>query len=304
MNPKVSIIIPTYKRSDHVVRAVSSALLQDYSNLEVIVIDDNDPNSIDRIKTRENLNQFSVNKNFKYIEHKKNQNGAVARNTGIKHSSGDYITFLDDDDEYYINKVSEQVKCLEELDESWGLCYTGYDKVEKNGRISTSAEKSEGNVLVQALSKNLFVGSGSNFMIRKNVVLEMNGFDETFMRNQDLEFLVRVVFKYKMKLIDKSLFLIHIDKTNNRFNYSDIVDVYNRYRVTFKNFIDNLSKKDKLKVEKVLDLSDIRLAITYLKFFEAIKLYKSSKLNILDLIKYFKYIIKRIITNKSYGFRL
>lgn len=304
MEPKVSIIIPTYKRSDKIVRAVKSALAQNYSNFEVIIVDDNEPTSIDRVKTRDNLKPFLKNEKFIYIEHEMNKNGSAARNTGIKHSTGEYITFLDDDDEYYPNKIKEQVNCLINLSDQWAICYSGYEKIEKNGKISISNESAEGDVLIQALGKNLFIGSGSNFMVKKNVIIEMNGFDESFMRNQDLEFLVRVVSKYKMKFIDKKLFLIHVDQNNNRFDYEQIVEVYSQYRITFQKFIERLSVEDKVQVEKLLDLSDIRLAFTYRKFREVGYIYKNSKLNLFDLLNYCKYLVTRVLTNKSYGFRL
>src|SRR5699024_9546594 len=115
--------------------------------------------------------------------------------------------------------IFEQVKALEKLSYAWGICYTGYDKLNDKGFIQKSDEKVEGDLLVQALSKNLFIGSGSNFMIRREIVCEVGGFDESFERNQDLEFLVRVLKKYKMKYIDKNLFLIHYEKKDNNYNY-------------------------------------------------------------------------------------
>src|SRR5699024_3168673 len=160
---KVSIIIPTYRRSDRIQRAVQSALNQDYKNFEVIVVDDNEPISEERIKTKEVIAPYLNYPNFLYVEHPKNMNGAAARNTGIRNSTGKYITFLDDDDEYYPNKIRIQVECLSNLNEEWGLCYTGYDKIDQYGNKQVSSERAEGDVIIQALTKNLFLGSGSNF---------------------------------------------------------------------------------------------------------------------------------------------
>lgn len=111
--PLVSVIMPTYKRNDFLVRAITTLLEQDYENLEIIVIDDNDPVSEYR---RENRNKFEnelIDSKIRYIENVKNLGGALARNEGIKVAKGKYITFLDDDDVYISDKISKQVEFME-----------------------------------------------------------------------------------------------------------------------------------------------------------------------------------------------
>src|SRR5690625_1431721 len=80
MNGKVSVIIPTYKRSDFLERALESVLAQSYANIEVVVVDDNEPNSSFRAKTEEKMKKYSEDKRIKYIKNKKNLGGALARN--------------------------------------------------------------------------------------------------------------------------------------------------------------------------------------------------------------------------------
>src|SRR5699024_8925925 len=130
------------------------------------VVDDNDYDSIERELTSNKLQKYKDCPIVKYIKHEYNKNGAAARNTGIKNSNGNYLTFLDDDDELYPEKVMEQVSALKKLGDDWSLCYTGYDKLLTNGKILKSSEKVEGDVFIQAITKNLFVGSGSNIMIK------------------------------------------------------------------------------------------------------------------------------------------
>lgn len=302
--PKVSIIIPTYKRSQKIARAVKSAISQKYENFEIIVVDDNDPTDVERSNTENVMKQFEKNENVSYIKHSRNMNGSAARNTGINHSTGMYVTFLDDDDEYFPDKIKKQVDVLESLDDSWGICYSGYEKIDRNNYTSYSAEVAEGDVIVQALSKNFFIGSGSNYMVRKKIVEELKGFDETFKRNQDLEFLVRVVSKYKIKYVDERLFLIHEDENPKRFTYDEIVGVYEQYRQKFGKYIESLSVEEKNNVLKVLDLSDLRLAVTYKQYKDVLNIFKGSNLSLMDVFKYVKYLATRLITKKSYGFRL
>ena len=113
MKRKVSVLIPTYKNPDTVGRAVKSVLDQNnFDDYEIIVVDDNDPLSDERKQTENEMKIFSDNPKVKYIKHKKNMNGAVARNTAFKNSTGELICFLDDDDIFLPDKLFYQVKYI------------------------------------------------------------------------------------------------------------------------------------------------------------------------------------------------
>lgn len=118
----VSIIIPTYKRSKYIERTIESVLKQSYKNIEIIVVDDNNPETIFREETEKIMEKYKDYKNIKYIKHKKNMNGCTARNTGLEHAKGKYICFLDDDDIIYQNKLKEQV-CFLENNPQYGAVY-------------------------------------------------------------------------------------------------------------------------------------------------------------------------------------
>lgn len=118
MPPKVTVIIPTYKRSvDFLSRAVQSVINQTYSNIEIIVIDDSPSDYEERNQIKEYMNEIT-NDNIRYYQNEKNVGGSLARNRGIEMASGQYISFLDDDDEYMPEKIEKQVKYM---------LYTGVD---------------------------------------------------------------------------------------------------------------------------------------------------------------------------------
>ena len=102
---KVSVIIPTYKRAELLSKCIKSILEQTYSNVEVIVVDDNDPKTNWRKNTESILDDFKEDSRVIYIKHEKNKNGSAARNTGFKVSTGEYICYLDDDDIFLKNKI-------------------------------------------------------------------------------------------------------------------------------------------------------------------------------------------------------
>src|SRR5699024_12674415 len=92
--PLVSVIIPTYGQPTNLITSINSVLDQDYSAVEIILVDDNNPDTDARLKTEklmfENFNEIS---NVKYLKHEVNKNGSAARNTGFKYSHGKYICF-------------------------------------------------------------------------------------------------------------------------------------------------------------------------------------------------------------------
>ena len=106
MEKFLTIIIPTYKRSEFLCRAIDS-ILKNSGDYEIIVVDDNDEDSTFRRDNEKNLEKYLKNNEIIYLKHKKNKNGAAARNTGIKKARGKYITFLDDDDEFYEDRIKE-----------------------------------------------------------------------------------------------------------------------------------------------------------------------------------------------------
>src|SRR5699024_3851792 len=116
-NKKVSIIIPTYKREiKFLSRAINSVKDQTYQHIEIVVIDDNPPQSKYRKKTMKYMEKHKNDPNIVYIVNPKNLGGSLARNVGIKAATGSYITFLDDDDKYLPNKIKKQIEFMQEHD--------------------------------------------------------------------------------------------------------------------------------------------------------------------------------------------
>lgn len=108
----VSVVIPTYSRNITLTRAIDSVLAQTHQNLEIIVVDDNPPDSEWRVSTQKLMQQYTDNEKIRYIQNAKNMGGSGARNVGIKAAKGEYIAFLDDDDEYFPEKVEKQLHCF------------------------------------------------------------------------------------------------------------------------------------------------------------------------------------------------
>lgn len=198
---KVDVIIPTFRRSVFLTRAIRSVLSQSYKNVHVIIVDDNNEGDIYRKETEEVMFEFRLNDRVKYLKHNKNKNGAAARNTGIKSSKAEFIAFLDDDDFFLPDKIQHQMDIINKTDNSWGgiCCYHVRRYKDLAYTIYQVKEKSSGNYCYEFLS-GLTSMPSSTLIIRSEVFKEVGLFDETFQRHQDLEFLVRFFRSYKMAI--------------------------------------------------------------------------------------------------------
>ena len=101
---KVSIIIPIYNVSPYIERCLQSALNQTYKEIEYVCV--NDGSTDDSFeKAKKIIASNSREDQVVLVEHKKNEGIAITRNTGIEHSTGEYIYFLDSDDELPLNAI-------------------------------------------------------------------------------------------------------------------------------------------------------------------------------------------------------
>ncbi len=302
MDPLVSVIIPTYNRPKYLKRCIDSVLNQTYKNIEIFVVDDNNPNTDARIETEKLMFEYASFSNVIYLKHAQNKNGSAARNTGWREASGVYITYLDDDDEIEKTKIQKQVDCLEKLDNSWGACYTGYKLIKEHGGNQVSSEKRSGNCYIDALMRTMFMGSGSNLFLRKSVVDEIGGYDESFQRNQDIEFLVRVLEHYKLAYVDESLLTIYQEGERASRSFEKIDEYTKHYLNVFQNRINALAESDRQRVVAVISLERCRVAFYKKKYKAGLKILSENKVEFKYIIRYIKYILYRLITHKSYGF--
>lgn len=108
MNPKLSVIIPVYNVEEYLERCVKSVLNQDFCNLEVILVDDGSPDNCPQICDK----LAEIDKRITVI-HKPNGGLSTARNVGIKNAKGEYISFLDSDDQWAEGKLKPLMEQLE-----------------------------------------------------------------------------------------------------------------------------------------------------------------------------------------------
>lgn len=211
--PRVSVIIPTYNRADILDRAINSVLGQTFNDLELIVVDDGSTDD-----TPELIAQYE-DPRLTFIEHEENRGGSVARNTGIAHATGDYLAFLDSDDAWRPRKLELQVAELDRRSDDWVAVYCDAEFVSADhgfiqqaasfivNHIANSDVPTEGGeeLVKHVLTDELHTSAGSTLLVRRETVEAIDGFDESFIRFQDPEFLIRILRQGKLAYISQTL---------------------------------------------------------------------------------------------------
>ena len=217
-NPLVSVVIPVYNVERYIEEALESVLNQSYSNLEILIIDDESPDhSIERVR-----NSFDDSR-IRIIE-QKNRGLAGARNTGIRHTKGDYVAFLDSDDHWQSNKLEQHLAFLtQHYDYGVSFCSSMFidEQGQPLGRLQQPKKKHS------YRASDIFcrnpIGNGSVPVIRKRILEQIsfkNGdkthtqyFDESLKQSEDIDCWTRIAILTgtKFHYIDEPL-------TNYRLN--------------------------------------------------------------------------------------
>ncbi len=299
----VTIVIPTYKRPDRILRAVESALKETVKEKEVIVVDDNGKDTEAQLATEKELHMLIEEKKITYLVNEKNGGGSFSRNRGLEIAKGEYITFLDDDDEIDETKLDKQIKKLEEKGDTYSCCYTGYHKILENNYVYTNGEKVEGYVYPYTLARSIYVGSGSNLLVRTSIAKEIGGYDISFRRNQDLEFMTRLLKQYKLAFVDEDLMTIHYEIREVKRNYQDVVDIDTFFLTQFKKEIESLPSKQTKGILDTFALERFRHSLAKKEWRDSIKNLRENHVSFIVFIRYIFYLVDRVVRKKSYGFK-
>lgn len=242
MPPLVSIVIPTYKRSVFLRRAIDSALNQTYKEIEIIVVDDNNDGDNFRKETEEVMKHYESDRRVHYLKHTFNINGSAARNTGIKFSKGKYIALLDDDDYFAPKKIELQVEMLENTPVFQAVCCNYLKTYKKYVYKVSDLKLNDGGVYTcEMLSGKIDLAAGSTILIRNEVFQKIGYFDESFIRHQDWEFLIRFFREFKLGFVDETLTRIYSDGIRNYSKAENVKSLKVHLLGKFEEDIKNMS---------------------------------------------------------------
>ena len=229
--PYVDVIVPNYNKSDFIEEAINSVINQTYKNWYLYIIDNNSTDNSLKI-----INKFSSLKNVKIISLRKNKGPAFSRNYGMRISKSKYISFLDSDDGWNLDKLDKQISFMEK--NNLNFTYTDYTPFfEENGKknfkkrtylvdqfdYKTFIRNTSINTTTMIISRSIL----KNKKFNKKVKLEDYLFKCELLRNnntakklaENLAF-YRILNKSRSSQKLKNIYwLWHINKKYNKLNF-------------------------------------------------------------------------------------
>jgi glycosyltransferase involved in cell wall biosynthesis len=207
--PQVSVIIPTCNRARLLPVAIRSVLAQTFGNFELIIVDDASEDSIDDV-----VKAFQ-DRRVRWITHEERLGGGAARNTGIRNSGGEFVAFLDDDDEWYPQKLARQMALLLRSSPNVGGVYTGYEAIDREtGKLRARQIPRYRGDLSSELLKTNCIGSTSSVLLRRQCLNDVGMFDESLPSFQDYDLWIRISRAYQFDSIAECLlkYYLHSNK--------------------------------------------------------------------------------------------
>ena len=242
----VSVIMTSYNSDEKFLKqSIQSVLCQKYENYEFIIVDDGSTNNI----LQKVLRSVDINNKIKVI-YQENKGLCSARNTGICNSRGKFISFIDDDDIWYENKLSDTVIYFNKVqkdDCKLGMVFTQSEIIdEDNNKYGVYGFDAKGDIFHKLLGKNI-VGPPSSVLIEKEKLESVGLFNEEFIYAEDIELWYRFAKKYNIYSLDKPLIQYRYRKNSLSKNYKKMGEYTEKaLYLILKNC--NLSKSNKSEI--------------------------------------------------------
>ena len=202
--PLVSIIIGTKNRSKLLSRAIDTILNQTYQYWECILLDGDSKDG-----TYDVVHKYS-DKRIKYKKLEPDPGRIETLNQGLMFTSGKYVTFLDDDDEYYPEKIEKQVELFEHSDNNVGMvyCWTNFYDERLGKTLFYCKNEFEGDVFKFTLEK-MSLCSFPTLMFRREALNKIGGFRDNAGFPSDWQLVCRLAQHYHVKYVPQVLIKVN-----------------------------------------------------------------------------------------------
>ena len=245
--PKVSLIITTYNRARLLPRAVNSVFDQTYEDYELIIVDDCSTDS-----TPEVVQSFTDSR-IRSVRHDENVGLPGSRNTGIRLARGEYVAFLDDDDECLPNRLELQSAALD-TNLSAGLVYGWIEEMnDETGhrRIPPMQNTLRGRAAFDAALTGLSPLSSMAYpMYRTDVLRQINGCPESLSIGEDAILVAKATQIYDADVVEQVICRCHVNHIYQRMSQSYTRDSIRRYIEThWELFKNDLRERPSVEAE-------------------------------------------------------
>lgn len=204
----VTVVITTYKRKlDIVERAIRSVVAQTYRDWELIVVDDSPEDYEYRLEIKKMVNRYANDYQVVYHANPKSSGACFSRNVGLEMARGEFIAYLDDDDEWVPSKLERQTEAMNSADGHVALVYCPYYSIdEETGQKKAVKKPMRSGMLYEYLLEvgNIFGGMSMPLM-RTACVKDVGGFDILMQSAQDIDLWLRLAKKYPVIYLDEPL---------------------------------------------------------------------------------------------------
>lgn len=269
MDNIVSCVIPSYKRADTLKRAIDSVLNQTYKEIEILVVDDNIPGDEYSLKLEKIIGDYSQEDRLVLIKQPYHINGAEARNVGIRAAKGNWIAFLDDDDEWLPTKIEKQLSALKLNPDCMGAsCY--YNEYVDFKLVHSCPPYTSDNLNMKILCRQVAMYTPT-LILRKDKLLEFGAFDNKLRRHQDLQLLTEFTCRNKMLVVPEIFVNVHNDSHINRPSVFQLIEVKKEYFESIKSIFCLYSNADQKLIKNAHYYEIVFSAIKSKHFFVALK---------------------------------
>ena len=227
--PLVSVIIPTYNRKHILTKAIQSVINQTYQSLELLVIDDGSTDG-----TEKAVKEFSDSR-IRYFRYECNMGVAAARNVGVREATGEYIAFLDSDDEWLEEKTAAQITALMNTGEKTIAGCTGFYRIQ--GDYTKIVQPTSNVSWFKRLLLKCGLGPGSTLMTSRSAFEKVGCFDENLQRLEDWDWLVRYTENYPFACVRTPLARVYGGKLPNAFLVESSIQYFiKKHKKKFNSF--------------------------------------------------------------------
>ena len=201
--PRVTAIITTFNRKRYLGPAIKSVLAQSFTDFELVILDNSSSDG-----TEDVVRSFDDNR-IRYIKHPPLTIGQQ-RNLGLREARGEYIGFLDDDDEWLPNKLDRQVEIFQQGPPELALVYGGFVRIDSDGaEFATHHPVLRGRILLDLLwHRDAFTGSASNPLMKSSVLRELRGYNDELCTSEDWELYLRLAERFAIDFTEESILRI------------------------------------------------------------------------------------------------
>ncbi len=208
-------------------------MAQTFEDLEIVIVDDASADAtLDLVHAMND-------RRIKYLRHDINKGVSCSRNTAITNATGEYIAFLDDDDEWLPEKLRYQLDHMQTVGRKVGAICCGHYEVDSSSkRILTEIRPALRGQIFEALLIQGFFNHTSTMLVRAECFEKVGMFDPAFCYGEDLDMWLRLAREYEFDFVPRPLVRLYFQTSGLTQNYSAIISGAETHLSKYREFFE------------------------------------------------------------------